>query len=65
MLLFIDKYDLRDMTFQRKRDRIKNHLANWEKSRGLSCKRALKSKKSLIKCEFFSKILLYFGDSYV
>lgn len=26
----MDKYDLHDMTFARKRDKIKNHLANWE-----------------------------------
>lgn len=26
----MDKYDLHDMTFARRRDKIKNHLANWE-----------------------------------
>lgn len=26
----MDKYDLHDMTFARQRDKIKNHLANWE-----------------------------------
>lgn len=29
-IALMDKYDLHDMTFARKRDKIKNHLANWE-----------------------------------
>ena len=45
MLLFIDKYDLRDMTFQRKRDRIKNHLANWEKIAWFKLQTCFKERK--------------------
>lgn len=29
-IALMDKYDLPNMTFSRRRDKIKNHLANWE-----------------------------------
>ena len=41
----IDKYDLHDMTFQRKRDRIKNYLANWEKIARFKLQTCFKERK--------------------
>lgn len=40
----MDKYDLHDMTFARQRDKIKNHLANWEQEARFKLQTAFKQK---------------------
>lgn len=40
----MDKYDLHDMTFDRKRKQINNHLANWEKEARFKLQTAFEQK---------------------
>ena len=41
----MDKYDLHDMTFQRKRDRICKHLAAWEQEARFKLQTCFKERK--------------------
>ena len=41
----MDKYDLHDMTFQRKRERINRQLANWEQTARLKLQICFKERK--------------------
>ena len=41
----MDKYDLHDMTFQRKRDRIKKYLAAWEQTARFKLQTCFKERK--------------------
>ena len=41
----MDKYDLHDMTFQRKRERIKKHLAVWEQTARFKLQTCFKERK--------------------
>ncbi|ULJ60794.1 hypothetical protein [Wielerella bovis] len=43
-IALMDKYDLHDMTFARRRDKIKNHLANWEQQARFQLQTSFKQK---------------------